>query len=472
MSKDSQISKAWMDNYEKVKQRFIETGTIENFQYGSSLYQWISQNRSNYHKGKLTDKQVKLLNAVEMNWNKKRGLGEVHYKLFRVYKELYGDINYIPSGFVFKGYEYINLNNALMNIKAKYRNGKLSNEDIKRYEDLGIIWQQRIRANFDAHFAELLEFKNIHGHCNVSEQDTAASGFDLYAWCNRIRQSYENGTYDFTQEQFDRLKEIGFDFVRTKDNKWMEEYNRTKSLLKNVDFDFVKLYLQGHSDVIEWCYYRKKDYDSYPNWKKELLDKIFIHNAMSLGESAEEYKFRQVEKFYRKNGHIFVSKDYVDEDGCKIGYFLLGKRRGYWGEGGNIISEEDIERLDAMNMAWEGCAEKKKEFELNSVVLYLKNNGIVPIPKDATYNNINVWEKIDSIIKNAKNRNEDYVILCNAFQELDISLLNNNVLMLSKDELNKPFAKFLDALDRYVSLGGDITNINKRTMVDGYPLMA
>lgn len=76
-----------------------------------------------------------------------------------------------------------------------------------------------VKKSFDERYAELVEYKKIHGHCCVpskSEGHYAALG----NWCSNIRQSYKkisNGKdfrgFGLTKENMKRLDDIGFKWV-------------------------------------------------------------------------------------------------------------------------------------------------------------------------------------------------------------------------------------------------------------------
>lgn len=304
------IKDSWMEKYRLVLNHFNKYGTIQNLLPGTTLYQWLSWNKSMFHNGKLNEEQIKMLNDVKMIWDKKRNSTELICELLYKYYDIYGDINSIPVDFRFDDYKYINLRNSVMNIKAAYRDNKLPEEYIKKYESIGIVWHQKVRANFDTHFQELVEFKNIYGHCNVPATYRPASGFNLSTWCSRIRCSYDgtSNQIELSNEQIEQLKQLGFQFERNGDLKWMEDYNAAKSILEAYSFNYLELYVNNKHSCIDWCYKQKKTYTIRSKEQQELLDEINIKNAMSPGQLSDEYKFRQVEKFFAKYGHIFVQK--------------------------------------------------------------------------------------------------------------------------------------------------------------------
>lgn len=75
--------------------------------------------------------------------------------------------------------------------------------------------RRKSAKSFEEHFQSLLEFKELHGHCNVPHR--YKENTSLGNWCNNIRTSYrkmkDGGTatsYRLTTAQISRLEKIGF----------------------------------------------------------------------------------------------------------------------------------------------------------------------------------------------------------------------------------------------------------------------
>lgn len=89
--------------------------------------------------------------------------------------------------------------------------------------------RRKSAKSFEDHFQSLLEFKELHGHCNVPHR--YKENKSLGNWCNNIRTSYrkmkDGGTvtsYRLTPAQIIRLEKIGF--------KWRVYYRNAQRLEK------------------------------------------------------------------------------------------------------------------------------------------------------------------------------------------------------------------------------------------------
>ena len=69
-----------------------------------------------------------------------------------------------------------------------YKNNKLAQDKIKRLDDLGFIWDP-YKYEWNNYYDALVDFKSIHGHCNVPQ--SYPKNPVLGIWCDRQRQAYK-----------------------------------------------------------------------------------------------------------------------------------------------------------------------------------------------------------------------------------------------------------------------------------------
>jgi hypothetical protein len=88
---------------------------------------------------------------------------------------------------------------------------KLSDEQIQRLNDAGFKWS--IQGTFDERFNDLMAFKAMYSHCDVSKTGKNAS---LGQWCSEMRASYkkiqnnQKPKMKLSDEQIQRLNDAGF----------------------------------------------------------------------------------------------------------------------------------------------------------------------------------------------------------------------------------------------------------------------
>jgi Helicase associated domain len=91
-------------------------------------------------------------------------------------------------------------------VRQSRRAGTLNLEKIAQLDALGFCWTPRDTtrdAAWDKMYAELMAYKEAHGHCNVPQ-----SIGSLGKWCNDVRTRHKKGT--LTPEQIVQLDALGF----------------------------------------------------------------------------------------------------------------------------------------------------------------------------------------------------------------------------------------------------------------------
>lgn len=81
------------------------------------------------------------------------------------------------------------------------------------------------------------------------------------------------------------------------------------------------------------------------------------------------------EQYYAEYGHLEVPKRYVTEAGYTLGAWVATQRRVYAGKLGGGLTEEQIEKLDAIGMRWQGAREAAWEKYYGAAKAYYYERG-------------------------------------------------------------------------------------------------
>lgn len=113
----------------------------------------------------------------------------------------------------------------------------------------------------------------------------------------------------------------------------------------------------------------------------ELRDcrKIFAQLNHNLSASWEIY-YVAAKAYYEAHGNLTVTKSYVTASGLNLGSWLMTQRRVYAGNVAGNLSAEQIARLDAIGMVWEGANEQKFKTGLAELTNYCKVYGNADVP--------------------------------------------------------------------------------------------
>ena len=126
--------------------------------------------------------------------------------------------------------------------------GRLTQERIRRLDELGFVWS--LRDDWNKHYEELRVFRQDHGHCLVPAR--YAKNKRLGIWVSAQRQQYkimqlaaqdpqqQQRPSPLTQERIDLLNQLGFTWtIRSRDGDsdgWTHRYQQLVKF-KNLNGD-------------------------------------------------------------------------------------------------------------------------------------------------------------------------------------------------------------------------------------------
>lgn len=164
---------------------------------------------------------------------------------------------------------------------GKAGGGRLTEERIRRLEDLGFVWS--LRDDWQKHYDELKEFKKENDHCNVPAR--YAKNRRLGIWVSSQRQQYkllqklpfsEKQNVRLNDERVKLLNDLGFTWtIRSRDTPgevWSQKVRELK--------DFREIY--GHCNV-PMFYNDNPDLRSWVDEQRNLYQQHLLYNRNSSG---------------------------------------------------------------------------------------------------------------------------------------------------------------------------------------------
>lgn len=212
---------------------------------GYKLRRWQECQRSSYKKGKLDREKIRRLEDVGFVWSLRKDAFKVGLQETIKYKERFGYPN-APQNYVTA--EGFNLGSWQSTKRQSYKMGKLSDERIKKLEEVGFKWNFNIEdESFEKGFNETLKYKEQFGNANAPPAYKTSDGYPLGRWQSKRRQAYKNEK--LSKERIKRLREIGFKFKPHDDSfeKGFEETLRYKKQFGDTNAPDLYKTSEGYS---------------------------------------------------------------------------------------------------------------------------------------------------------------------------------------------------------------------------------
>lgn len=336
------VVKTWDEAYLLAKKYYevhknllinYEFKTIDGYTYnknGYGLGSWLVNQRRLYRLGKLSKDRIKLLEDIGVVWNIIKSFEE-SYKLCLEYYNIHGTIN-MPKDYILEdGY---NLGGFVYNQKLLKRDGKLSSDRIKLFEDLGIDWTiKEVKKNpsWDEMYKLASNYFNTYGDLEVKRsfitkdgitKDT--EGYNLGRWISRQRVSYKNNK--LTNDQIKKLEEIGMKWnLEASYKSWDESYQLAlEYFIENGNLNVKSDYITkcGYN-LGAWIYLQRKNLIK-DKLTQEQIDKL---NLIGMIWNVSD-NYSRIKEILRSNGinyrkYMSYLKQYsVIEIEAKIKYLL------------------------------------------------------------------------------------------------------------------------------------------------------
>lgn len=186
----------------QYKQEHGDCLVPQRWKESRSLAEWVSSQRMAYNREQLAPDRVRRLDDIGFEWDPVGTRWEEMFQRLVEFKKEHGHTN-VPQ----RSPKYAELATWVRNQRAaKTQNRPIIAERGKRLDEIGFVWRLVERNAWERMLDRLIEFKKLHGHCNVPQKGTGDKR--LGKWVNTQRTHYKRGKLKL--ERKEQLEQIGF----------------------------------------------------------------------------------------------------------------------------------------------------------------------------------------------------------------------------------------------------------------------
>lgn len=222
---------AWEKYYAAAKQYYDEHGDLlvsisDNKLYGVALGRWIAQLR-NYRKSNiqstfLSPERIAALDAIGMVWDVPDYLWERNFASAMEYHRRHGNLD-VPADYVDDN--GVRLGAWIFNVRTGVKNGNartpLTDDQIRRLNELGMNWEGRHNATWDKAYLAACRYKREYGNLDIPVAYTTKDGIALGRWIRRQKKT------ELTESRREKLDALGVVWEKT--DPWMEKFRLVKA---------------------------------------------------------------------------------------------------------------------------------------------------------------------------------------------------------------------------------------------------
>lgn len=336
----------WEEKYDELVNYKKEFGNCEvpsHWKGNPKLGAWVSKQRDNFKKGKLSEERVKKLKKLGFKWEIERSTleydkkWEEHFQQLVDFKKKFGHVR-VP----YQWKENPSLSRWVQGQRERYYNQKaiLTKDKIKRLLDLGFIFYP-IEEQWMEMYENLKAYKKKYGHIHVSTLDPESKR--LSKWLSYFKTRKDS----LPPEKVKLLNKLGVEWeIKPRTfYTWKERYKQLVTFKKK--FGHTHVPSTYDKSLAKWVRDIRAERSPVSKERKKLLKEIGF-DWKGVRKSWEEM-FEVLLKFKKKYGHTQVSRSWKDKS---LSIWVANTRRKK-----ETLSKDKVKKLESIGFQW---AQKKK----------------------------------------------------------------------------------------------------------------
>ena len=218
-------------------------------------------------------------------------------------------------------------------VRSGRAEGNLSEEQIRRLDELGMEWENRLEQAFERGYAQALDYYRQHGNLNVPARYVTGDGFALGRWITNCRQQKAAGAGGvMSPDRVRRLEEIGMVW-KPFSLRWEQNYlAAARYYARNGDLEVPPEYVDSEGLALgRWVAKQRALYGGTA--QGAALTPEQISRLEKIGMRWESSADRQWTKnygaarqYYLQHGNLKLPAAYRTPEGIALGKWVRRQR--------------------------------------------------------------------------------------------------------------------------------------------------
>lgn len=285
--------------------------------------------------------------------------------------------------------------NTQRNISAGKALGELTEEQIKKLDEIGMRWESVNDVSWKRNFDAYKKYVENGGDLLVPQDFITENGVEIGKWLSMLRIYKKSGIRNnyFTAERENALEKVGIIWNKV-DFVWERNYQALLSYYKREEnIDVPVKWVEDEVKLYSWLADLRKKYRGYAKSNQGTITDIQIQRLNELGMRWQsqadliwEEGFEHAKAHFEETEAADAPFVYVAPDGYKLGSFL-SKCREKFAKG--KLSEERISILNSINMVWNKSRKNYWDTCFEYAKAYYEEHSDLNIPPD--YKADGIW---------------------------------------------------------------------------------
>ena len=378
---EQSANETWMRYYQRLKlfkERFGHCNVESDWEEDTRLPQWVSVQRARQKKGELTNEQIRLMDDLGFVWDwQKQSANENwmrYYQMLKLFKDRFGHCN-VESGWE----EDTRLPQWASVQRAKQKKGELTNEQIRLMDDLGFVWDyrnQKAKETWMKRYCELENYAKEHGNPDVPKTHTNTK-LASWVWGQRMRRYKPYGRdLKLTEEQVALLDKLGFRWD-VRGEIWADSLEALKKFKAKHGHCEVGLVPEGNDELLSWVRHQRssKAQGRLDGERRLQLDALGFIWVGEINDRKWDEMYQRLRAYCTQLGNADVPHRWKEDP--KLATWVKNQRQR---RKKGIISDEEIQKLDAFGFTWEHRERGRWEDRYQDLLEFKAKHGHCNVP--------------------------------------------------------------------------------------------
>lgn len=252
--------------------------------------------------------------------------------------------------------------------------------------------EETLSASWDSMYLLAKDYYEKHNNLEIERRYVTPEGYALGSWLNtqrRVRSGKICGI--LTEERIEKLDAIGMDWRGRYDLAWDKYYNalcKYKYEFGNIDIKANYVTPDG-VELGAWISNLRTAKNSRRRGYYLTDERIAMLNKLGMIWDKLDYQWEKnysaCVEYYKEHRSLDIPAHYATKDGLRIGAWIRRMRKARDGrlKGAQPLTQDQIQRLDAIGMDWQDSFTQRWEYGYAKAKEYYARHGDIDVP--ATY---------------------------------------------------------------------------------------
>lgn len=350
----------WVKQLEKLKKFKSKFGhcdvELEKDNH-SPLLRWLNTQRADRRRGELQSEREVMLNELGVAWDGGALLDAKWREMYDRLKQYHAENGNSNVPYLYEGSRQLA---AWVSHQRQSKRGNILNEEqINLLDKLNFSWKMRERGSWEDRLAEVIAFKEKHGHCDIPLSITDPP--KLGGFVNATRVQRNKGT--LSAERIAKLDSVGFvwegNITKIQDDGmndvWKGRFDELLQYKKLHGSFQVPVNKSEHTQLRYWIQqqrYQKKKGNLHHERVKLLEEHGFAWEG-TRKISPWQFRYNELIKYMEEHGNLDVPYNY--QENIALGSWVLNQRRN---KRLSKLSAEQEGLLNDIGFVWSKRGEK------------------------------------------------------------------------------------------------------------------